>query len=240
MKKNKEIKKMVKKRYGQFAEQGSACCPDYSCCDIGYSIEEIKDLPFDISEFSLGCGNPVALADIKEGETVLDIGAGGGLDVFLAAKKVGPKGKVIGLDMTEQMVEKARKNARKGNYKNVEFKLGEAENIPVKDNSIDLVMSNCVINLVPNKGKAYREIYRILKRGGRFVISDLVTEEELDESIRNNPEKLVACVGGALTEKEYIGAIKKSGFKNVKILKKSPMVVSGIKVLSETIKGEKK
>jgi len=239
MKRNK-IKKEVKKRYGQFAEQGSSCCPDYSCCDIGYSIEEIKDLPSDISEFSLGCGNPVALADIRNGETVLDIGSGGGLDVFLAARKVGPKGKVIGLDMTEQMVEKARQNAKKGNYNNVEFKLGEAENIPVKDNSVDLVMSNCVINLVPNKEKAYREIYRILKPGGRFVISDLVTEKELDESIRDNPEKLVACVGGALTEKGYIGVIKKAGFKNVNILKKSSMVVSGIKVFSETIKGEKR
>jgi len=239
MKRNK-IKKEVKKRYGQFAEQGSSCCPDYSCCDIGYSIEEIKDLPSDISEFSLGCGNPVALADIRNGETVLDIGSGGGLDVFLAARKVGPKGKVIGLDMTEQMVEKARQNAKKGNYNNVEFKLGEAENIPVKDNSVDLVMSNCVINLVPNKEKAYREIYRILKPGGRFVISDLVTERELNASIRDNPEKLVACVGGALTEKGYIGVIKKAGFKNVNILKKSSMVVSGIKVFSETIKGEKR
>lgn len=238
MKRN-EIKKEVKKRYGQFAEQGSSCCPDYSCCDIGYSIEEIKDLPSDISEFSLGCGNPVALADIRKGETVLDIGSGGGLDVFLASKKVGPEGKVIGLDMTEQMVEKARKNAIRGNYNNVEFKLGEIENIPVKDNSVDLVMSNCVINLVPDKEKAYQEIYRILKPSGRFVISDLVTEKELDEFVRNNPEKLVACVGGALTEKGYIGAIKKAGFKNVNILKKSSMVVSGVKILSETIKGEK-
>jgi SAM-dependent methyltransferase len=237
--KKSEIKKEVKKRYGQFAERGSSCCPDYSCCDIGYSIEEIKDLPSDISKFSLGCGNPVALADIRKGETVLDIGSGGGLDVFLASKRVGPEGKVIGLDMTEQMVEKARKNAIKGNYNNVEFKLGEIEDIPVKDNSIDLIMSNCVINLVPDKEKAYREIYRILKPGGRFVISDLVTEKELDESIINNPEKLVACVGGALTEKGYISVIKKAGFKNVKILKKSPMVVSGVKVLSETIRGEK-
>ena len=238
--KRSEIKKEVKKRYGQFAERASSCCPDYSCCGLGYSIEEIKDLPLDISEFSLGCGNPVALANIREGETVLDIGAGGGLDVFLASKKVGPKGKIIGLDMTEQMVEKSRKNAKKGNYNNVEFKLGEAEDIPVKDNSVDLVMSNCVINLVPDKEKAYQEIYRILKPNGRFVISDLVTEKELDESMRNNLEKLVACVGGALTEKGYIRAIKRAGFKNVKILKKSPMVVSGIKVLSETIKAEKR
>jgi len=237
--KKSEIKKAVKKRYGQLAEQDSSCCPDYSCCDIGYSIKEIKDLPSDISEFSLGCDNPVALSDIKEGEVVLDIGSGGGLDVFLASKKVGRNGRVIGLDMTEQMVEKSRKNAIKGNYNNVEFKLGEAEDIPVKDNSIDLVMSNCVINLVPNKEKAYREIYRILKPGGRFVISDLVTEKELDESIINNPEKLVACVGGALTEKGYIGAIKKAGFKNVNILKKNSMVVSGVKILSETIRGEK-
>jgi len=238
MRRNK-IKKEVKKRYGQFAEQGSSCCPDYSCGDIGYTIDEIRDLPSDISEFSLGCGNPVALASIRKGEAVLDIGSGGGLDVFLASRKVGSKGKVIGLDMTEQMVEKARKNAKKGNYNNVEFKLGEAEDIAVKDNSIDLVMSNCVINLVPNKEKAYREIYRILKPGGRFVISDLVTEKELDESIRNNSEKLVACVGAALTERGYISVIKKAGFKNVNILKKNSMVVSGVKVLSETIKGKK-
>ncbi|NIN91934.1 arsenite methyltransferase [bacterium] len=239
MRKN-EIKKEVKKRYGQLAKESSSCCPDYSCCDIGYSVEEIKDLPVDITEFSLGCGNPGALADIRKGETILDIGSGGGLDVFLASRKVGPEGKVIGLDMTEQMVEKARQNAKKGNYNNVEFKLGEVEDIPVKDNSIDLVMSNCVINLVPDKEKAYREIYRILKPSGRFVISDVVTEKELDEVIRNNPEKLVACVGGALTEKEYIGAIKKSGFKNVKILKKSSMIISGVKVLSETVRGEKR
>jgi len=239
MKKNSGIKSEVKKRYGQLAEEGSSCCPDYSCCDIGYSIEEIKDLPSDVSGFSLGCGNPVALSDLTEGEVVLDIGSGGGLDAFLAAKKVGPKGKVIGLDMTKQMVQRARHNATKGNYNNVEFKLGEAEDIPVKDNSIDLVMSNCVINLAPNKEKVYREIYRVLKPGGRFVVSDLVTEKELDESIKNNPEKLVACVGGALTEKGYIGAIKKAGFEKIKILEKSSMVVSGVKVLSETIKGEK-
>jgi len=239
MKKNSEIKSEVKKRYGQLAEEGLSCCPDYSCCDTGYSIEEVKDLPSDVSGFSLGCGNPVALSDLTEGEVVLDIGSGGGLDAFLAAKKVGPKGKVIGLDVTKQMIERAKQNARKGNYNNVEFKLGEAEDIPVIDNSIDLVMSNCVINLAPNKEKVYREIYRALKPGGRFVISDIVTEKELDESIKNNPEKLVACVGGALTEKDYIGAIKKAGFKKVKILEKSSMVVSGVKVLSETIRGEK-
>lgn len=239
MKKNGEIKSEVRKRYGQLAEEGLSCCPDYSCQDIGYSSDEVKDMPTDISGFSLGCGNPVALANIKESDVVLDVGSGGGLDVFLASKKVGPKGKVIGLDMTEQMIERAKQNARKGNYNNVEFKLGEAEDIPVKDNSIDLVMSNCVINLAPNKEKVYREIYRVLKPGGRFVISDIVTEKELDESIKNNPEKLVACVGGALTEKDYIGAIKKAGFEKVKILEKSSMVVSGVKVLSETIKGEK-
>lgn len=240
MKKSGEIKREVKKRYGQFAEQGSSCCPDYSCCDIGYGMEEIKDLPSDVSGFALGCGNPVALADIREDENVLDIGSGGGLDVFLASKKVGPKGKVTGLDMTEQMVKRARQNARKGNYTNVEFKLGEAEDIPLNDNSVDLAMSNCVINLAPDKEKVYREIYRVLKTGGRFVISDLVTEKELDKSIKDNPEKLVACVGGALTEKDYIGAIKKAGFINVKIIKKSSMVVSGVPVLSETIRGEKR
>lgn len=240
MKKNREIKREVKERYGQLAKEGSSCCPDYNCCDIGYSIEEIRDLSSDVSEFSLGCGNPVALSDIRESEIVLDIGSGGGLDAFLASKKVGSKGKVIGLDMTAQMVKRANQNARKGNYNNVEFKLGDAEDIPLKDNSIDLVMSNCVINLAPDKEKVYKGIYRVLKLEGRFIISDLVTEKELDESIKNNPEKLVACVGGALTEKEYINIIKRVGFENIKILKKSPLVVSGVKVLSVTIKGEKK
>ena len=240
MKKSEGIKREVKKRYGQFARQGSSCCPDYSCCDIGYGTEEIKGLPSNVSGFSLGCGNPVALAGIRKGDVVLDIGSGGGLDVFLASKKVGPKGKIIGLDMTEQMVKKARQNARKGNYTNVEFKLGETEDIPLKDNSVDLVMSNCVINLAPDKEKVYREIHRVLKPGGRFVVSDLVTEKELDKSIKNNPEKLVACVGGALTEKGYISAIKKAGFIKVEIIKKSSMVVSGVEVLSETIKGKKR
>jgi ubiquinone/menaquinone biosynthesis C-methylase UbiE len=240
MGKEAEIKKLVKKRYSQFAEEGSSCCPDYGCYDIDYSIDEIRDLPADISAFSLGCGNPVAVADIREGEVVLDIGSGGGLDVFLASNKVGPRGKVIGLDMTEQMLKKARENALKGNYTNVEFKLGDAEDIPMKDNSVDLVMSNCVINLAPEKERVYREIYRVLRSGGRFVISDLVTEKELDESIKNNPEKLVACVGGALTEKNYLDAIKKAGFKKIKIIKKNSMVVSGINVLTETIKGEKR
>jgi len=240
MKKNGEIKRKVKKRYGKLAEQGSSCCPDYSCCDIGYNIDEIKDLPADVSGFSLGCGNPVALGGIKEGEVVLDIGSGGGLDVFLASKKVGPGGKVIGLDMTEQMLRKARQNAEKGNYSNVEFKSGDAEDIPLEDNSVDLVMSNCVINLSPDKEKVYKEIYRILKPGGRFVISDIVTEKELPESIKNDPEKLAACVGGALTEDKYIGAIKKAGFKRVNILKKSSMMISGVKVLSVTVESERK
>jgi ubiquinone/menaquinone biosynthesis C-methylase UbiE len=240
VKKEREIKRIVKEKYGQLAKEGSSCCPDYSCCDIGYSMEEIRDLPSNVSEFSLGCGNPVGLSDIKEGEIVLDIGAGGGLDVFLASKKVGPKGKVIGLDMTEQMVKRARQNARKGDYNNVEFKLGDAEDIPIKDSSIDLVMSNCVVNLAPDKGKVYKEIYRVLKPEGRFVISDLVTEKKLDKSIKNNSEKLVACVGGALTENDYISAIRKAGFKKVEILKKISMVISGIKVWSETLKGEKR
>lgn len=239
MKKSREIKKLVKENYGYLAKEGSSCCADYSCCDIGYRIEEIKDLPSDVSEFSLGCGNPVALSDIREGEVILDIGSGGGLDVFLASKKVGPKGKVIGLDMTEEMVKRAKQNAKKGNYTNVEFKLGDAENIPLKNNSIDLVISNCVINLVPDKEKVYKEIYRILKPEGRFVISDIVVEKDLDKSVKDNPEKLVACVGGALTEKEYINIIKKVGFINLKILKKIPLVLGGIKVWSETIKGEK-
>ena len=234
-----KIKERVKKEYASLAKSGGSCCPDYSCCDIGYDLDQIKSLPKAVTNFSLGCGNPVALADIQEGEVVLDIGSGGGLDVFLASKKVGETGKVIGVDMTAEMIEKARANARKMDVTNVEFKLGDAEVIPVESSSVDLVMSNCVINLSPDKERVFKEASRVLKRAGRFVVSDIVTKGELPGKVRRDPRLLVNCVAGALSEEKYIAAIKKAGFKTVEIVKKSSMSISGVEVISETIRARK-
>ena len=223
----KEIKEFVKNRYAKIAKKEDSCC---SCCpsgdDIiteqaqaaGYSPEELKSIPEE-AVFGLGCGNPTALAEIQEGETVLDLGSGGGIDVFLAANKVGDNGKVIGVDMTPEMIETAVKNAQKGGYTNVEFKLGEIENLPLEENTIDVIISNCVINLTPDKNNAYREVYRVLKPGGRILVSDLVTEGFIPEKIRRNFQAWSECVGGAMEKKDYLNTIKNAGFKEVEILK---------------------
>jgi SAM-dependent methyltransferase len=179
---------------------------------IGYSTEEMSSVP-DGANLGLGCGNPTALASLKEGERVLDLGSGAGFDCFLAAKKVGKTGKVIGVDMTPEMLEKARGNAKKGGYTNVEFRLGEIENLPVADNSVDIIISNCVINLVPDKEKAFKEIHRVLKKDGKIYLSDIVLLEDISEEIKNNEELLAGCVGGALLRDEYLDIIKKAGFE---------------------------
>jgi SAM-dependent methyltransferase len=166
----------------------------------------------------LGCGNPIALASLRKGETVLDLGAGAGFDCFLAAAKVGPKGKVIGVDMTPEMVEKASANAKKGGYKNVEFRLGEIESLPAADRSVDVIISNCVINLVPDKKKAFREAFRVLKPGGRIMISDIVLLKELPTFLMQSKALYVGCLSGALLKADYLGAIKEAGFKDVKIM----------------------
>jgi len=227
--KKEKIKKVVKEGYGKIAKQDSPCCiPANSCCGgtdlaqeiskkIGYTEEELKAIP-EGANLGLGCGNPVALASLREGETVLDLGSGPGLDCFLAANKVGKKGRVIGIDMTPEMVEKAEENAKKGNYKNVEFRLGEIEKIPVADNSVDVVISNCVINLSPDKRSVFREAFRVLKPGGRLMISDIVLLEELPDVIKNSIEAYVGCLSGAIIKDEYIKAIKMAGFQEVKII----------------------
>ena len=227
--KEEEIKKIVRDGYAKIAREGSCCCqPVTSCCGgtdlaqnisqkIGYTEEEIKAVPGG-ANLGLGCGNPVALASLREGETVLDLGAGAGFDCFLAADRVGKNGRVIGVDMTPEMLEKARGNVRKGNYGNVEFRLGEIENLPVADNSVDAVISNCVINLAPDKGRVFTEAFRVLKPGGRLMISDIVLLEELPDFIKNSIEAYIGCLSGAIMRDEYIGAIKAAGFQEVRII----------------------
>ena len=188
--------------------------------NLGYTEDDLKSVP-EGSNLGLGCGNPVALASLKEGETVLDLGSGAGFDCFLAAKKVGKRGKIIGVDMTPEMIDKARENARKGGYENVEFRLGEIENLPVADNSTDITISNCVINLSPNKKRVFEEAFRTMKPGGRLMVSDIVLLKELPEAIKNSVEAYVGCLSGAIMKDRYLAAIENAGFDGVKILKET-------------------
>lgn len=226
--KEKEIKKKVREGYADIVKKKKSCnTPVSSCCgyantaediskNIGYTENELKSVP-EGANLGLGCGNPIALASLQEGETVLDLGSGAGFDCFLAANKVGGKGKVIGVDMTPEMIEKARENAEKGNYENVEFRLGEIEKIPAADNSVDVVISNCVINLSPNKAKVFKEAFRTLKPGGRLMVSDIVLLKELPDIIKNSVEAYVGCISGAIMKDEYLEAIKEAGFQDIKI-----------------------
>jgi len=234
--KDEQIKKVVREGYAKIVKQDSSCCvPANSCCgstdlaqdisrSIGYTDEELKAVP-DGANLGLGCGNPVALASLTEGETVLDLGAGTGFDCFLAADKVGKSGKVIGVDMTPEMIEKARENARKDNYGNVEFRLGEVENLPVADNSVDAVISNCVINLAPDKRRVFMEAFRVLKPGGRLMVSDIVLLKELPDFIKNSIESYIGCLSGAVMRDEYIAAIKGAGFQEVRIIDEAPFPI---------------
>jgi len=234
-----KIKDKVKQRYGTIALTGNCdcdcccapaelkdnndndnCCssPSQSATIIGYNNEELQSIPQE-SILGVGCGAPLHFADVRQSETVVDLGSGAGIDVFLSANKVGGLGKVIGIDMTDEMLEKARKNAKENGYINVEFRKGDIEKrIPVDDNNADVVISNCVINLTTDKVSTFKEIYRILKQGqGRMVISDLVTDKEVQtDSI--DSEKWCSCIDGALTKKNYIDSIKKAGFHNPEIL----------------------
>jgi len=227
--KEAEIKKKVREGYAQIAKKENSCCtPVSSCCgsadlaqtvskNIGYTDEELGSTP-EGANLGLGCGNPVALASLAEGETVLDLGSGAGFDCFLAANRVGKEGKVIGVDMTPEMIEKARENAQKGNYQNVEFRLGEIENIPAADNSVSVVISNCVINLSPDKSRVFQETFRVLKPGGRLMISDIVLLKELPEFIKDSIAAYVGCISGAMMKDDYIEAVKKAGFREVRIV----------------------
>lgn len=214
----KNIKKIVKNKYSKIAtidKQSSCGC---SCSgnkpnskDIGYSDEQLKQVGE--ADLGLGCGNPTAFSNIKKGNVVVDLGSGAGIDCFLAAKKVGSEGKVVGIDFTEEMITKARNNAVKGGFSNVEFKLGDIENLPLEDNSADIIISNCVINLAPDKQRVFSEARRVLKPGGKMYVSDIVLLKELSAEQKNDKELIAGCVGGALLRDEYIELIKKEGFQ---------------------------
>jgi SAM-dependent methyltransferase len=228
--KDTEIRTSVREGYAKIAKEGDSCCDSKAkaCgCNssqsvkdiskgIGYSEEDVNNVP-EGANLGLGCGNPIALASLKEGETVLDLGSGAGFDCFLAANRVGVKGRVIGVDMTPEMLEKARENAEKGKYTNVEFRMGEIENLPVADNAVDVIISNCVINLSVNKKRVFQEAYRVLKPGGRLMVSDIVLTKELPDIVRKSVQAYIGCVAGAALENEYLGAIEGAGFINVRV-----------------------
>lgn len=226
-----EIKREVRSAYGGVAEannQKKSCGVGKSCCgvsekpdagysqELGYSQEELNSVP-DGSNMGLGCGNPQAIASLKQGEVVLDLGAGGGFDVFLAAKQVGPQGRVYGVDMTPEMISKARENASKNGYKNVEFLLGEIEHLPLPDNTVDAIISNCVVNLSTNKESVFNESFRVLKEGGRLAISDMVASKPLPPEMISNKELYCNCISGAITIDELKNILTKAGFIDIEI-----------------------
>ena len=210
-------------------EAETGCCgPSNSCCTPGtaentqlanllYNEAELTDLPDTVTNVSLGCGNPTALASLQAGETVLDLGSGGGIDCFIAAKAVGPTGHVIGLDMTDNMLALANENKAKLGLTNVEFRKGEIEAMPVDDNSVDIIISNCVINLSPDKDAVFREAFRVLKPGGRFVVSDIVTEGQIPDPLRSNINAWVGCISGALDQEDYLGRLRQAGFQSTEV-----------------------
>jgi arsenite methyltransferase len=226
--KQDEVKKVVREGYAKVAAGGGSYCgPSQSCCGgapaakevsrrVGYSDEEIAAAP-EGANLGLGCGNPIALASLSPGETVLDLGSGAGFDCFLAAKQVGSKGRVIGVDMTPEMLDKARENARKAGVENVEFRLGEIENLPVADNSVDAVISNCVINLAPDKRRVFAEAFRALRPGGRLMVSDLVLTAPLPKVVQESVAAYVGCLAGASLKADYLKAIESAGFRDVKV-----------------------
>lgn len=238
--KAQEIHKEVRKKYAEVAKTGSSCCVP-SCCGgeepardagqvttlsrgMGYSDEELEGVP-EGANLGLGCGNPVALASLEEGQTVLDLGSGAGFDSFLAAKQVGANGKVIGVDMTAEMIDRAEHNAEKGGYENVEFRLGKIEHLPLADQTVDVVLSNCVINLSPDKEQVFKEAFRALKPGGRLMVSDIVLLRPLPGLIKVSLEAYVACLAGAATREDYLKAIQEAGFSDVEIVEEASVPV---------------
>jgi arsenite methyltransferase len=239
MSETQDIRETVREKYGALAEGNDCGCGcatgAASCCgtdetsmtSLGYSQEQLATIP-EGANLGLGCGNPLAHADVKPGETVLDLGSGAGIDAFLAAREVGPSGRVIGVDMTASMIARARENAAKGGYANVEFRLGEIENLPVADATVDVIISNCVINLSPDKRRVFAEALRALRPGGRLVISDLVLTKTLPEKVRQSIEAYVGCVAGASLKDEYLQLVVDAGFRDVEIVEERGYGQSGL------------
>lgn len=229
-----DVRNVVREKYGAIAEQGGDCCAEGTGCGcgcvsdaldaIGYSAEQAAAIP-EGANLGLGCGNPLAHAAIAPGETVLDLGSGAGIDCFLAAREAGPAGRAIGVDMTPAMLERARANAAKAGIANVEFRLGEIENLPVADASVDVIISNCVVNLSPDKPRVFREAHRALRPGGRMLVSDLVLTREIGPDLRRNVELYVGCVAGAALKDEYLAQIRAAGFRDVAIVEERAYTV---------------
>lgn len=219
-----EVKDLVRENYAQVAQGATACCSSDCCGEPNklYDVEEIKDLPAEAVMASAGCGNPTAIGELASGETVVDFGSGGGIDCFIAAKAVGPEGKVIGVDMTEDMVNLARTNAAKLGLSNVEFHLTEMEHTPIADGSVDVIISNCVINLAPDKGEVFREAFRILKPGGRAYISDMLLVKDLPEEAKADRKNWVMCLSGAERKDVYLGRMRDAGFVDTQVLEDKP------------------
>lgn len=261
------LKEMVREKYGQLAREGESCCGPTSCCGPSNGGAEFVDFSEDYrklngyvaeADLGLGCGIPTEGANLSLGQTVLDLGSGAGNDVFVARSLVGDKGKVIGVDMTPAMIKKARQNAEKMGYKNVEFRLGEIEALPIESGSIDRILSNCVLNLVPNKAAAFKEMFRVMKSSGRFSISDIVLEGEFPDELRKAAELYVGCVSGAIQKQEYLAEIGNAGFESIAIVKEKTIVLpedllkayltdaerevlkqSKVRILSVTVQGQK-
>ncbi len=237
-----QIKTAVREHYAGLVKSGESCCSPANSCGIeidieaslteesanqnGYTDTQLSSIPADAAENSFGCGNPLMYADICEGEVVLDLGSGAGIDVLLAAQLVNESGKVIGVDMTPEMIEKARKNAEEAGAKNVEFRLGEIESMPVGDESVDWVISNCVINLAPDKNPVFREAYRVLKPGGKLLVSDIVANH-LPEWLRSTIGNWANCISGALPEDQYLDSIRRAGLVEIQVFSKSPYAKIG-------------
>ncbi|MBN1527299.1 MAG: arsenite methyltransferase [Candidatus Omnitrophica bacterium] len=233
-----EIKKIVRDGYAKALSQKNSCCSSSSCCGgvtqaddiskkVGYSDSDLNAVP-EGANLGFGCGNPVAIASLREGDIVLDLGSGAGFDAFLSAQRVGKTGRVIGVDMTPEMVAKAKENAKKGNYANVEFRLGEIEKLPVEDASIDVIISNCVINLSPDKEAVFKEAFRVLKSSGRLMVSDLVLAKELPKEIKDSVEAYVGCLAGAIKKDNYLEFIKQAGFQDIKVISEASYPVDAM------------
>ena len=228
-KSEKELKDLVKENYSKVVKNEDSCCNSSSCCGndnndivekMDYSQEEINSI-FNEANYGLGCGNPGSIANLKKGEVVLDLGCGAGFDAFLASRQVGPSGKVYGVDMTEEMIKKAKSNAAKNNINNVEFLLGEIEDLPLEDNTIDVIISNCVINLSPNKEQVFKEAKRVLKENGRLAISDILKEKEFPNEILSELDNYSSCITGSIKKDEVINILNSLGFQDIEIERKS-------------------